>query len=174
MEKNTNNKLTKQQSELLKDLYSTNEAKIIETIGLIREKGGSYCIAPIMEVYFSIDSGEIRMAIESLISDLKDSKYADIISDNILKYADNKYISSYLSCLWQSAMRFEKLLSFVELFNNADDKAALEIITIIEQNLCYLDDNQRNDVLKLLKSKVDKMEKGFKYHLAFDLLNSSN
>ena len=161
--------LSKEQQQIIKELYSTDEIIVHKAIINLRNKGGLFVIKPLMEVYFSTSSQEISAAAFSIICDLKEYKAATIITENILKYKANDRISDFISALWQSAIKFDNLIVFVEIFFSGDDRTSLEIVTLIQQNGYLLKDESRKQYLDILKSKIGGLSE-FKRALVVDLL----
>jgi len=162
-------KISEEQQKIINDLYSTDDQIVSKTIKDLRNKGGVFAIKPLMEVYFSTSSAEISTAAFSIIRDLKASQASVIISENIIRYSANDKISDFISALWQSAVKFDNLKVFVEIFVGGNDKTSLEIVTLIQQNAYLLNDDSRKECLDVLKYEIGELN-SFKKALIVDLL----
>jgi len=163
------NKLTTGQKQLLVGLYSSDDKIVIKSIKDTREKGGTFVIEPLMELYFTHKSTDVYKEIPAIFSDLKDSKLNLLITDNLLKYKGNERLSVFISSLWQSSVKFEDIKSLVEIFISGDDSSSLETLTLIQQNADMLNDAIASECLNILKSELSGMN-DFKKTLAVDLL----
>ncbi|MDD2635290.1 MAG: hypothetical protein PHW82_07300 [Bacteroidales bacterium] len=161
--------LSKEQQQIISDLYSSDSQIVHKTIKKLGDKGGLFIIKPLMDVYFSNPSKEVVLASFDIVRDLKESKAARIIIENILKYKTNDRLSDFISALWQSAIKFDNLEVFVEIFVKAEDTTALETVTLIQQNGYLLTDESRKKCLNILKSEIGGLSE-FKKALVIDLL----
>ncbi len=161
--------LSKEQQQIIKELYSTDEIIVHKAIKNLRDKGGLFVIKPLMEIYFSTSSQEVSAAAFGIVRDLKESKAGIIITENILQYKANNRISDFISALWQSAIKFDNLEVFVELFVIGDDRTSLEAVTLIQQNGYLLNDESRKHCLDIIKSEIGELSE-FKRALVVDLL----
>lgn len=161
--------LSKEEQKIINDLYSTDDQLVRSTIKSLRNKGGLFVIKPLMEVYFSNLSQEISSSALGIVRDLKESKAATIIMDNIVNYKANNRIPDFISALWQSAIKFDNLEVFVKLFVSGDDRTSLEIVTLIQQNAYLLNNESRKQCLDILKSEIGGLSE-FKRALVVDLL----
>lgn len=162
-------KLTTVQKQILVGLDSEDDKIVIKAIKDTREKGGEYVIEPLMKLYFTHESKDVVKEISQIFADLKDSKLNSIITENLVKYKENERLSVFISYLWQSAIKFEDMKSFVELFVSGDDPTSLESLTIIQQSADLINDKSREQCLELLKSELSGMN-DFKKTLSVDLL----
>lgn len=169
MIKAKNMKLTNEQQQILKDLYSVDDQVVLKAIRAIRSKGGTYAIEALMEILFSNRTKDIDVEIISIFRDLKDRKASIVIQSNLAKYQTSEMISDFISALWQSAIPFESLEIFVKIFIAGTDKTAFEALTLIQQNAANLSDSSRKNCLILLKADIDKLS-DFKKALAVDLI----
>lgn len=162
-------KITKEQKEILLGLFSTNEVAVLESIEKIRDKGGDYSIKPLLEIYFSTPYVAVRNSVYELICDLKDSKIAEILEQNIETYQNKEHLPKFLSALWQSAVKFSNLMPFLRIFDNGDELIAVEILSVVEQSAGSVSDAEREECLKFIKSKISDYQ-GFKKTLAEEIL----
>lgn len=162
-------KITKEQKEILLGLFSTNEVAVLESIEKIRDKGGDYSIKPLLEIYFSTPYVAVRNSVYELICDLKDSKIAAILEQNIETYQNKEHLPKFLSALWQSAVKFSSLMPFLRIFDNGDELIAVEILSVVEQSAGSVSDVEREESFKFIKSKISDYQ-GFKKTIAEEIL----
>lgn len=167
--KNTQKELSKEQKEILKELLSTEEKKILHSIKLLRTKGGVFIAKPLIEVYFMTELESVRNAVYTLICDLKESKTSVIFIKEIEFYSENKHLGKLLSAFWQSSIKFSELLPFINVFIKSDNAAAIEVLTIVEQNVCNVSDGDKKKCYDLIVSKMSAFEK-FKKDIANEIL----
>ncbi|MDD3860752.1 MAG: hypothetical protein PHW83_11180 [Bacteroidales bacterium] len=167
--KNTQKDLTKEQKEILQGLFSTDEKKVLDSIKLLRTKGGVYSVKPLLEIYFTTKSDSVRDAVYAVVCDLKISKTAEIFANNIEIYSKHEGLAKLLSAFWQSSIKFSELLPFIKLFVKSDNLAAVEILTIVEQNIANVSDDDKRKCDELITSKISELE-GFKRDIAKEIL----
>ncbi|HNQ67984.1 MAG TPA: hypothetical protein PKN32_06385 [Bacteroidales bacterium] len=161
--------LTQEQKEILSQLFSKDEKTVLNSIKIMRKKGGEFIVKPLLEIYFTTESESIRDAIYSLICDLKNNKTADIFVKNIELYANNDKLSKLLSAFWQSTIKFTDLLPFVKVFFSSNTYSAVEVLTIIEQNAYNISNENKLKCNELILSKISELE-GFKHDVANEIL----
>ncbi|HOZ29746.1 MAG TPA: hypothetical protein PLL66_02415 [Bacteroidales bacterium] len=167
--KEKDNAKVNEQKKLIQELFSTDENSVMKSIQFLRDKGGVFIVEPLIEVYFSTQYESVRDSVYNLICDLKDNKTADVFANNIEKYSTRENFSKLLSAFWQSSIKFSELLPFIKLFVKSDNLAAVEIFTIVEQNICNVSDEDKMKCDKLITSKISELE-GFKRDIAKEIL----
>lgn len=163
------NKLTIEQKQILKSLAQSDENIVLKAVKDMRDKGGEYVIEPVMDVYFNHKSEKIQAEVLRLFQDLKDSKLNNLITDNIVSYSSNERLSDFISALWQSSVKFDNTLVFLEIFVKENEATSLEALTLIQQNADVISDDMRAMCLKTLKAELLNLSE-FKKNLAIDLL----
>ncbi len=164
-----NIKINKEQREILLGLYSSNEVAVLQSVERLRNKGGEYSVKPILEIYFSTPYIAVRNSIYELVCDLKDSKIATMLEQNIETYQNKEHFPKFLSGLWQSSVKFTTLMPFMRILDNGVDMVAVEVLSIVEQSAFNISDKEREDCSEFVKSKISAYE-GFKKTLAEDIL----
>ena len=167
--KNIQKEFTKEQKEILQGLFSTDEKKVLDSIKLLRTKGGVFSVKPLLEIYFTTKSDSIRDAVYALVCDLKLSKTAEIFANNIELYSKQEGLAKLLSAFWQSSIKFSELLPFIKVFFDSDNSCSVEILTIVEQNIYNVSNEDKWKCDELITSKMSEME-GFKLDIAKEIL----
>lgn len=162
--------LNKEQKQIIANLHSRDEEQIIETLHLIREVGGEYCISPLIDVFFSTPFVNVRNEIGRVFLDLKSAKMSRLILDSLVQYIEHKYINEFISYLWQSSVVFEDVSLFVEKFIVADDMLALDCLSLVENNLGNISDESKEKCRMLLKTSSENFS-DMKKLLAKDMIS---
>ena len=163
------NKLTAVQKQILVGLNNKDDKIVIKTIKDCRDKGGEYVIEPLMEVYFSHSSENVIAEIPKLFSDLKENKFNRIITDNLTKYKRSDRMTTFVSAMWESAIKFEDTKVLLDIFISGTDATSIEALTLIQQNADVISDEMKSECLDILKSELLNMTE-FRKNLSIDLL----
>lgn len=163
-------KLTKEQKSILADLYSPDEEVIVNTLYRIREVGGEYCIAPMIEVFFSTPFVNVRTEIGRVFLDLKSSKASKQIIDSLSAYMQHELIGEFITSLWQSAVVFDDVVPFVEKFVEADDMLALDCLSLVENNLGNITEDSLVRSREIVRNAFPSFT-GVKKQFAMDLIS---
>lgn len=163
-----NNKI-KEQNNLIKAILSNNEEVVLKSIQTLREKGGAFVAKPLLQVYFETEYETVRDSVYSLICDLKESKIADILAKNIELYSQSEHLNKLLSAFWQSTLKFSNLDPFINLFKFVDNSGAIEILTIIEQNVHNMSEENRKLCSVVLSDDIHNYN-DFKLDIANEIL----
>lgn len=163
-------KLSKEQKKIVADLYSPDEAVIIDTLYTIREVGGEYCIQPMIEVFFSTPFANVRQEIGRVFVDLKSAKVSRQILESLAGYMDHVHIAEFISNLWQSSVVFDDVTMFVEKFVDADDMLALDCLSLVENNLGNLTRESKIRCREIVNANFSQFA-DMKKQLATDLVS---
>ena len=161
--------LTKEQKKIVADLYSPEEEVIVETLYRIREVGGEYCIAPMIDVFFTTPFANVRTEIGRVFLDLKSSKVSKRILESLSGYMDHELIGEFITNLWQSSVVFDDVVPFVEKFVVADDMLALDCLSLVENNLGNINEDSLARSREIVRSNYQSFS-GMKKQLAMDLI----
>lgn len=162
-------KLTKEQKQNLAGLLSNEENSVLKSISSIRTHGGKYSIKPLMEIYFSSPHKSVEEAIYQLFCDTKDNSISELIMEVISNYTTKPRFPQFISALWQSYVSFNTLLPFVSIYDTADDLLAVEIFTLIENNVENLSREEKSNCKAFLKANINKYGE-FKKNMASQMI----
>ncbi|MCF0206774.1 MAG: hypothetical protein HUK15_05035 [Bacteroidales bacterium] len=146
------NKLSKEQKKVVADLYSPDIDVIMQTLERIRDIGGEYCVAPMIEIFFSTPFAEVRSEIGNVFMDVRSKKMANAVIEGLKPYTDHEYFRDFTSILWQSSIAFEDLSLFVEKFVTADEIYAFECLSLVENNTGNISLESAKKCIQLLKT----------------------
>ncbi|MBO4614972.1 MAG: hypothetical protein J5709_07640 [Bacteroidales bacterium] len=162
--------LTKEQKKIVADLYSPDEEVVVDTLYRIREVGGEYCIAPMIDVFFSTPFANVRIEIGRVFLDLKSAKVSKQILDSLAKYMEHELIGEFITNLWQSSVVFDDVVPFVEKFVVADDMLALDCLSLVENNLGNITNDSLIRSREIVRENYQTFD-GMKKQLAMDLIS---
>lgn len=162
-------KLSKEQRQILAGLFSSKEQENLDALGVIRNSGGVYSIKPLIEVYFSTPYSSVSESIYELFCDSKENSISSFITEEISKHSANKNFAKFVSALWQSSIKFDSLLPFIGIFDKAEDLVAVELFTLIEQNVEHLSMDEKSNCRAFLKAGLSK-HSDFKRNLAEEMI----
>lgn len=163
-------KLNKEQKKIIADLHSPDEDVVVVTLYTIREVGGDYCIAPLIEVFFSTPFANVRTEIGRVFLDLKSAKVSGEILENLSGYMNHELIGDFISNLWQSSVVFDDVVPFVEKFVVADEMLALDCLSLVENNLGNISGKSLARCREIVRDNYSSFE-GMKKQLAEDLIS---
>jgi hypothetical protein len=162
--------LTKEQKQIVAGLYSPDEEVVVDTLYRIREVGGEYCIAPMIEVFFTTPFANVRTEIGRVFLDLKSKKVSKQILESLAGYMEHELIGEFITNLWQSSVVFDDVVPFVEKFVVADEMLALDCLSLVENNLGNITEDSLARSREIIRNNYQSFD-GMKKQLAMDLLS---
>ncbi|HOK37392.1 MAG: hypothetical protein WHW07_10260 [Bacteroidales bacterium] len=147
-----NIKLTKEQKQLLEELFSKDEEVVLNALNRIEEVGNVVFIKPLLELYFSSLTVKAKKAVEKIFSNIKVKNVAEEVESVVAEYKHHKEIKNIIVALWESSINFNDLRPFCEIFVVADEQTALEIFTLIEQNIANQSPHNNKECLNIISS----------------------
>lgn len=138
----------------IQSLRSGNRTAILATLKELRSHGSVAILPELFDLLLDQDDGHVTAAISALLCDLKDEEAAPILAEAI----DNKEYSEIqailVSACWQNGLSFSKHIeTFVEVVIKGGYDAAIEAFTVIEEAVGDLGPDERERLLKDLKSR---------------------
>lgn len=118
---------------ILNDLSSSEEKKVLTAIKQLRKHGKPEAIKPIIELLKNTSNETVKSEVISLLYDLKEQNVVDEI---ILAIKDDYFInekSILISIFWQASLDGSEYLStFVKEAIKGDYLTCIEVLTVIE------------------------------------------
>ena len=148
--------LNKEQKQIVAGLYSPDEEVVVDTLYRIREVGGEYCIAPMIEVFFTTPFANVRTEIGRVFLDLKSKKVSKQILESLAGYMEHELIGEFITNLWQSSVVFDDVVPFVE--------------KLVENNLGNITEDSLARSREIIRNNYQSFD-GMKKQLAMDLLS---
>ncbi len=165
-----NNILNKEQQNLINNLLSQTETKVLETLSIIRDQGGIFAVETILNIFFKTESLFIKDNIYELFCDAKDKNLSNVILNNVAKYQNEPDFSKLISAFWQSGLHFDNIIVFLEIFNNTNsDNLLVEIFALIEENFNNQNQEIKDKCYSYIKAKLSNYH-DFKRQLAEEIL----
>ena len=146
-------------NNIIKDLLSGDNQKILVAIKQLRISGKPEAIHPILDVYIENNDAEIKQEISSLLFDLKLEK----ATDELIKAISSKKYSEIkpfiISIFWQSGLDVSNHIDFLikQAIKN-DYLVCLEVLTVIENFDATFNEEEINDLILDLEEAIDEDE----------------
>ncbi len=153
MEENQSEKVRQKRiQEMIADLNSKNERKVINALKMVPHEGSAEMMEPLFRLLQEGPNQEIRILLEKTLYNLKDPNCLPAMID-ILKNKEHKAMHrDVLNAMWQSGLEVhDELELLVTLAIEGDFMTAMEVVTIIEHS--EIDDD------KALTSSIARMDK---------------
>lgn len=154
-EQEGNKEQEKRAKEMIADLRSKNERKVIGALKRVPHDGTPDMIEPLFDIMAQNPSDEVRILLEKTLNNLKDPNcVAPMVG--ILRNEDKAdQHREVLSSLWQSGLDVtDELELLVDLAIQSDYLTVIEVVTIIE-NLEFDDDSSLTDSIAKMDEAVE-------------------
>lgn len=152
--------MTKKLKQLVADLFTTDEKKVIKTIALLEAEGKVEVLRPLCELYAENRSEVINGKILEFLGNLLDSRAGE---EMITLIRDEQFLAirqDLLNTLWQSKLDYSQYLAdFVAIACEGTFLEAFECLTIIENLNGPFQENQTLEAQLYLKEYLEN-EKG--------------
>jgi hypothetical protein len=113
----------------------------------------------------------VNRAIESFLNDLKDKSLRLEMVGEIKKEHKPDTVAMLVSSCWQSGLDYSAFsMDFAEMFLIGDYGTALECMTVIEESIPVLTEEEKTLIKDLIVQKTEN-ETGSKKELAMDLVD---
>ena len=145
-------KKDKERSQI-QSLRSGNHTAIIATLKDLRVHGKVSILPELIDLLAQQDKEDIILEITSLLNDLKDQEAAEQITRAIANPEYEAIQTPLVAACWQNGLSYGKYINtFVEVVLSGTYTAAIEAFTVIEEAIGDLEEKQRAQVVKNLKS----------------------
>lgn len=153
--KRNDNKL----NNIIKDLLSGDNQKILVAIKQLRISGKPEAIHPILDVYIENNDAEIKQEISSLLFDLKLEKAIDELIKAISSKKYSEIKPFIISIFWQSGLDVSNHIDFLikQAIKN-DYLVCLEVLTVIENFDATFNEEEINDLILDLEEAIEEDE----------------
>jgi hypothetical protein len=149
-------KTTKKVQQLIKDLGSKEESKVVKTFALLEADGNEHVLRPLVELYLTNKSEKIKEKAIEFLSNLSDSSATPEMIEIV---RDEKYMSirqQILNTMWQSKLDFSPFLAeFVSIACEGTFLETFECLTIIENLEGPFEENQTLESQLYLKEYLE-------------------
>jgi len=118
--------------QLITELSSTDETKLLKTLEKVKSKGNDLMIVPILDLYTSTDHNTVKEAVKGLLNELKTTDGTIFLIER-LKNSDNELNEVILGALWSAGLNpIEYLPEIVNAACNGTYMVAFEAVTVLE------------------------------------------
>lgn len=147
--------------EILKKLTSGETEMQQEAIETIKAEGDLSLVPSLFDLLISGKDHRTTTELVSLLADIKDNAFRQILIDRIKNTTEATPKSLLLRICWESALDFSPYIDFfTELLLQENFIVALEASTVLE-NMQHIEASDRKRVLQLLKQGSRSDEKQF-------------
>lgn len=149
----------KKLQQQISSLRSSNRSAILETLKELRSSGDVSVLPELFNLMLIQEDEEILDAISALLNDLKDKESAEILAEAIANPEYASIQTSLVAACWQNGLSYGKhIATFVDVLISGSYGTAIEAFTVIEEAVGDLEQEQREELVRSLKSKLDQVE----------------
>ena len=143
----------------IQSLRSGNRTAILTTLKELRSDGNVSVLPDLFDLLLDQEDEEIAGEITSLLNDLKDKEAAPILSEAIRNPEYSKIMTILVSACWQNGLSYgEYIDTFVEVIISGQYEASIEAFTVIEEAVGDLEQEERDLLIKNLKSHIKDID----------------
>ncbi len=118
---------------IIKDLWASDEAIVLDAIKRARDEGDPSLIVPLLEMRATTESEKITDAIQNLLFDLSDNACLPPLIEALDDPKRRKIRSFILSIFWQSRLEATPYIStLTRIALEGNYMEALEVLTVVE------------------------------------------
>ena len=145
--------------EAIKNIESGKTEKILEGIKVLRESGVPETVNNIADLLLETDNPEIKKNCCSFLNDLKDQKAVPHLV-SIIKNKNYESIKQNLvTACWQCNLEFKDYINeFTDLAINSDYITAYEALTVIENNITSISEEESKSSINKIKETILKQK----------------
>ena len=157
--------------EIIKKLNSGDVELLQEAVNMIKAEGDFLILPELFRLLETEQEHAVVNVVISLLADVKDKSFKDILINQITDTVDPRVKAILLRICWESALDFsEDARLFARIMIEDEFAVALEASTVLEE-LQMIPENEREEVLKILRSKKVSEDKQFLIDSAAGMLN---
>lgn len=150
----SNNKLRQQ----ITSLRSSNRSAILSTLKELRISGDVSVLPELFNLMLAQEDEEVLGEITSFLNDLKDKESAEILAEAIANPEYAALQTALVAACWQNGLSYTKhIATFVDVLISGSYSAAIEAFTVIEEAVGDLEEEQRKELARSLKSKLQEV-----------------
>jgi len=145
----------KKEQEIIADLASKNERKIIGALKRIPHEGTPAMIRPMFDLLLDGVTGEQQLLLDKVLHNLKDKECRTPLIDLLKEDAYYEVQPAILASIWQSGLDVQDEVEFLtDVAINGEFMTVLEVVTILE-NLELTDTEAISASIKKLDKAVE-------------------
>ena len=161
-------------SNLAAELKDSDDTEFENEINSIREKGDVEMIPALVE-FIKDEAIDMlrRHKIAELLGEITTISAREILIESIDSLRGKPALAIVISSLWQSRLDFTPWLNiFVEIMFDEELYSAIEAITLIENSVEKLDDNQKSELRNSIRDRLIMCKDETRKFLILDMLNN--
>ncbi len=152
---NHKNKLRNQQQSL----RSGNRSAIVTTLNELRTDGNVSILPALFDLLLDQEDEQIIGEVVLLLNDLKEEEAVPVFAEAIENPDYSKILTILVSACWQNGLSYGKYINtFVNVVIHGEYEAAIEAFTVIEEAVGDLKQDERNQLILLLKSHIKEID----------------
>ncbi len=138
-------------------IHSDDPARIKQVVNDLDENTLNKWFEEIAEVIFETTNPEVEELIFQFIVNQKNPVFAHPLARLLIKYSEHPRSGVLLSAMWQSRIDFsEELIAVVEASIRLNSFAAVEAMTIIENSMSSVNEEQKNQALTEIQGAIEQ------------------
>ncbi|GAB4375812.1 MAG: hypothetical protein Kow0075_02450 [Salibacteraceae bacterium] len=152
----------KKRKELIDDLRSGNETKVIAALKRVPSEGSVEMIEPLLELLETNPSREVGKLLDNVLNNLKNPHSVDGIVKWLKNPAKKALHARLLSAIWHSGLPVsEHVVVFTQLAIDGDYMTAVEVMTVLDNTEGFTDEDLSESIRildKAIETPSDKTE----------------
>ena len=143
----------------IQSLRSGNHSAILATLQELRTQGNVSILPDLFELLLNQENELITSEITSMLNDLKDQDAVEMLIGAISNPEFRNIQAPLVAACWQNGLSYGKFTDvFVDVVITGEYEAAIEAFTVIEEAVGDLEQNQKDRMVKTLKSRLSDMD----------------
>lgn len=143
---------------LRKKLLSNNNQEILEALEEFEENNIFELIPDIFNLYFKCND-EIQKKILFLFREMKHNKAIPYYMNELISLQNIEQYPELIKICWENSLDYSKYMDFfLNLIFTQSYEISIEAMTVIEQNIHFLDEEQKKDLLHTILIKMIDIE----------------
>ena len=136
-------------------IHSNKENDIIEGIEKMRTSGNSQMLAELLSVLETNPPIEVTDKIFQLLNDLKVQNSAEMLIQFIENHKNSPHLKELISACWQNGLDYSQNIElFTSLALENDYLVAIEVFSVIQENIELVSEAKRFEIAGALNSKL--------------------
>ncbi|MCK5134891.1 MAG: hypothetical protein KAR19_03825 [Bacteroidales bacterium] len=143
----------------IQSLRSGNRSTIIATLKEVRSTGNASILTELFDLLLDLEDEQVIGEITSLLNDLKDKDAAAILAEAIGNPEYVKLSTILVAACWQNRLSYGKYIdTFVEVAITGEYTTAIEAFSVIEEAAGDLEQDQRERLGIIIKSRLHEVD----------------
>ncbi|MGB0881383.1 MAG: hypothetical protein ACPGSO_00410 [Vicingaceae bacterium] len=146
-------------NNIINDLSSTEEKKILTALKQLRKHGKKEAIKPLINLLATTDKENIKEVVTTLLFDLKDQSVVEEIIDVIESNAYPSENATLVSIFWQSSLdSSEHITAIVKQAIKGDYMVGIEVLSVLDNYDATFQETEIEDLKFDLDEAIEEEE----------------